>query len=78
MPKPSSTAIDDLLTKLTPQLLHDVFSDVYTSYKLLDVFFPKFSFEKTVDLLKVCHWKYFKISFDYYVFNVCFDFYLVD
>lgn len=49
------TAIDDLLQKLTPELLDDIFNGKYF-VGVEDVFiqFPKFSFEKSADLIPVC------------------------
>lgn len=56
LPEFKPTSIDDLLMKLTSELLDDIFNGVYFSQHDVDVNvkFPKFAFEKKADLIPVC------------------------
>lgn len=52
LPSDNSTTIADLLGKLTPQILDDVFSGVYLKLKPdVVVQIPKFSFQKKSNLI---------------------------
>lgn len=51
LPKSTPTAIDELLSKLTPDILDDVFN--YDHYGRIIVSFPKFSIDKISKLEKV-------------------------
>lgn len=55
LPRSSSTAIDELLDRLSPETLDDIFSDIgrYGPRKIV-LSFPKISFEKRSNLIAVC------------------------
>lgn len=53
LPENKPTAFDDILTKLTPGILNDIFDGVYFGVENVCVFFPKFSIEKEADLISV-------------------------
>lgn len=53
LPANTSTAIDELLGKLTAPILNDVFNGVYLKSTIF-VSLPKFSIDKTSDLESVC------------------------
>lgn len=48
------TAIDEMLNKITPEILDDVFSGVILHYVRTHLNFPKFSFDKSPALETVC------------------------
>lgn len=52
LPPSTPTAIDELIEKLTPEILDKALSNLY--YERVRISFPKFSFEKTHKLLRVC------------------------
>lgn len=55
LPSSSSTTIEELLDRLSPETLDDVFSDIgrYGSEKIV-LSLPKISFEKRSNLITVC------------------------
>lgn len=53
MPANTSTAIDELLGKLTASILNDVFNGVHEE-STISVSLPKFSIDKDSDLESVC------------------------
>lgn len=60
MPDASSTAIAELLDKLSPEILDNIFSGHRSIYRPtyinenIHVSLPKFSFKSTIDLSSVC------------------------
>lgn len=53
LPSSTPTAIDELLETLTPEILDDALNAEY-NVKKVQVSIPKFSFEKTHELIPVC------------------------
>lgn len=53
LPRSSSTAIDELLDRLSPETLDIIFSGIGRPKKIV-LSFPKISFEKRSNLITVC------------------------
>lgn len=55
LPAKSPTSIDELLKKLTADILDDILNGINMTFGLsIGVTFPKFSFEKKSELIPVC------------------------